>query len=95
MNISRVIGIGIIIIILLFTLFTVPGEKGLVSTYHLHQQLVRLEKKNILLQQENEKLAMKASLLKKDKPYIEHTIIKELNMVRPGDIVIIFKKRKK
>ncbi len=95
MDISRVIGIGIITIILLFMVFTVPGEKGLVNTYHLHQQLLKLQEKNMLLQEENERLAIKASLLKKDKPYIEHTIMKELNMVRPGEIVIIFKQRKK
>ena len=95
MDISRVIGIGIITIILLFMVFTVPGEKGLVNTYHLHQQLLKLQEKNMLLQEENERLAIKASLLKKDMPYIEHTIMKELNMVRPGDIVIIFKQRKK
>ena len=95
MDISRVIGIGIITIILLFMVFTVPGEKGLVNTYHLRQQLLKLKEKNMLLQEENERLAIKASLLKKDKPYIEHTIMKELNMVRPGDIVIIFKQRKK
>jgi len=95
MSQSRVIGFALIIMSLLIILFTVPGEKGLISSYHLHHQLLALKERNASLQQENYTLTQKALLLKKDKGYLEHIIMKEMNLVKPRDTVIIFKEKKR
>ena len=91
----RIIGLGIIMVMLLLLVFTVPGERGLIKTYHLHQELVALKAGNTSLRQKNYLLAQEAYLLKKDRSYIEHIIMEEMNLVRPGDIVVIFKGKKK
>jgi cell division protein FtsB len=88
-----VIGLGGVFFF--FLVFTVPGEKGLIKAYHLHQEIVNLKKQNASLEKENQILLREAILLKEDRSYIEHTITKEMNLVRPGDTVVIFKKEEK
>ncbi|MEA3222396.1 MAG: septum formation initiator family protein [Thermodesulfobacteriota bacterium] len=88
-------GLGISVFMLLLLVFTIPGEKGLIRTYHLHQELMALKAQNVSLKQEKYLLAQEAFLLKEDRSYIEHTIIKEMNLVKQRDIVVVFKGKKK
>lgn len=95
MNISRPIAYGCILTIALLLVFTVPGERGLIRGYQLHQELSSLENQNVSLQKENEELTQEACMLRENKSYIEHVIIQEMNLVKPGDLIVVFKKSKK
>jgi cell division protein FtsB len=94
MQISRLITYGLLMMVALTVFFSVPGEKGLVKAYHLKQELATLNAENVALRQENETLAQEARLLRENLPYIEHVITKEMNLVRPGDTIVVIKKKK-
>lgn len=94
MTISRSIACGFILIIALMLVCTLPGEKGLIRGYQLHRELIKLQDQNASLEQENAQLAKEATMLKDNLAYIEHVIVKELNMVRPGDTIVVFKRKK-
>lgn len=94
MGIPRLMTIGLVITALLALCVTVPGEKGLVKAYHLKQELKTLAAQNAVLRQENAALAQEAHLLRENLPYLEHVITKEMNLVRPGDTIVVIKKKK-
>jgi len=94
MKISRAIAYTSILCLALMLMFTIPGEKGLISAYHLHQELSDLNAQDSALRQENYRLAQEAFLLKENLAYIEHIIIKEMNLVKPEDVIVVFKKKK-
>ncbi|HHO76869.1 MAG TPA: septum formation initiator family protein [Deltaproteobacteria bacterium] len=95
MNISRSIVLGFIVMISLVLIFTVPGGKGLIRGYQLHQELLSLKQNNASLQKKNVALTQEATMLKENMAYIEHVIIQEMNLVKPGDLIVVFKKTKK
>ncbi|HVN71504.1 MAG TPA: septum formation initiator family protein [Desulfomonilia bacterium] len=74
--------------------FTLPGEKGIIRGYQLHRELITLKNRNTVLEQENAALTREATMLRDNMAYIEHVIVKELNLVRPGDTIVVFKKKK-
>ncbi len=92
---KTVYAIGLAIVFFLFLVFTLPGEKGLIRAYHLYKEIVNLKEQVVSLEKENHILAREALLLKEDGAYIEHTITKEMNLLRPGDVVVILKKEEK
>jgi cell division protein FtsB len=79
----------------LLILFTVPGEKGLIRGYQLHRELSELQEQNSTLRKENVSLTQEAYMLRENMAYIEHVIIQEMNLVKPGDLIVVFKKTKK
>ncbi len=81
--------------IALLLLVTVPGEKGLIRGYQLHQELKDLKEQNSTLREENVSLTQEAYMLRENMAYIEHVIIQEMNLVKPGDLIVVFKKTKK
>ncbi len=81
--------------IALLLLVTVPGEKGLIRGYQLHQELKDLKEQNSTLRKENVSLTQEAYMLRENMAYIEHVIIQEMNLVKPGDLIVVFKKTKK
>ncbi|MBN2297558.1 MAG: septum formation initiator family protein [Deltaproteobacteria bacterium] len=95
MNISRSIVLGFIVVITLVVIFTVPGEKGLIRGYQLHQEFLNLKENNASLQKKNIALTQEAYMLRENMAYIEHVIIQEMNLVKPGDLIVVFKKTKK
>ena len=95
MNALRSIVYILLILMTLLLVFTIPGEKGLIRAYRLHQELIDLKAQNASLQNTNYNLAQEALLLKENLAYIEHVIIQEMNLVRPGDIIVVFKKKNK
>ena len=95
MNISRSITYGCVLMTMLFLLFTVPGEKGLIRGYQLYQELSDLQEQNATLGKENVSLTQEAYMLRENMAYIEHVIFQEMNLVKPGDLIIVFKKTKK
>lgn len=94
-SMSRAIPYAPIMVILLLLIFTVPGDKGLIRSYQLHQELEDLQGQNVILQKKNHVLAQEAFMLRENLAYIEHVIIQEMNLVKPGDIIVVFKKGKK
>jgi len=95
MRISRPLVYALILVTVLFLFFTVPGDKGLIRSYQLYQELRDLKAQNASLKSKNEMLAKEALMLKENLAYIEHVIIQEMNLVRPGDTIVVFKKEKK
>lgn len=95
MNISHPIVYGCALIIILLTVFTVPGEKGIIRGYQLHAELSELQKQNTSLRKKNVSLTQEAYMLRENMAYIEHVIVQEMNLVKPGDLIVIFKKTKK
>lgn len=92
---TRPIVYALILITILLLVFTLPGEKGLIRSYQLYQELNDLTSQNTALKKKNQVLAQEASMLKDNLAYIEHVIIQEMNLVKPGDIIVVFKKGKK
>ena len=94
MKVSKAFPYALVMVTLLLLLFTVPGEKGLRS-YQLRQELQALQVHNVALKKKNQTLAQEALMLRENLAYIEHVIVQEMNLVKPGDIIVVFKKGKK
>jgi cell division protein FtsB len=95
MKISRALPYALIMVTLLLLLFTVPGEKGLIRSYQLRKELRELQVQDAALKKKNQSLAQEALMLRENLAYIEHVIVQEMNLVKPGDIIVVFKKGKK
>jgi cell division protein FtsB len=95
MKISRAIPYALVMVTLLLLLFTVPGEKGLIRSYQLRRELLEMQDQNASLKKKNQTLAQEAVMLRGNLAYIEHVIVQEMNLVKPGDIIVVFKKGKK
>jgi cell division protein FtsB len=95
MKISKAFPCALVMVTLLLLLFTVPGEKGLIRSYQLRSELESLQEQNASLTKKNQTLAQEALMLRGNLAYIEHVIIQEMNLVKPGDIIVVFKKGKK
>ena len=94
MTVTQSLTFGLIVVIALLLLFTLPGEKGIIRGYQLHRELTTLKKSSAALEQENASLTKEATMLRGNMAYIEHVIVKELNLVRSGDTIVVFKKKK-
>ena len=94
MNTSRATLSGLVLVAILTLGLTLPGDKGLINVCRMHHEMSIMASKNADLKSQNSQLAKKAQLLRSNNTYIEHVIIKEMNMVRPSDIVIILKSKK-
>ncbi|HNY63902.1 MAG TPA: septum formation initiator family protein [Deltaproteobacteria bacterium] len=95
MRVSKAVPFALVMVTLLLLLFTVPGEKGLIRSYQLRVELQDLQVQNDSLRKKNQTLAQEALMLKENLAYIEHVIVQEMNLVKPGDIIVVFKKGKK
>jgi cell division protein FtsB len=94
MTVTRSLTYGLIVVIVLLLVVTLPGEKGIIRGYQLHRELTALKKNTIALEQENAALTREATMLRDNMTYIENVIVKDLNLVRPGDTIVVFKKKK-
>lgn len=94
MMISRPIVYGLMLTSVLFLSFTVPGDKGLIRSYQLYQELRDIQGQNSSLKEKNGSLAQEALMLRENLAYIEHVIIQEMNLVRSGDKIVVFRKAK-
>ncbi|MFY9399460.1 MAG: septum formation initiator family protein [Desulfomonilia bacterium] len=94
MTISRPIVYGLMLTSVLSLFFTVPGDKGLIRSYQLYQELRDIKGQNASLSEKNGALAQEAIMLRENLAYIEHVIIQEMNLVRPGDKIVVFRKAK-
>ncbi len=94
MTVTHSLTCGLVLVIALLLVLTLPGEKGIIRGYQLHRELTALKSRTAALKQENAALTKDATMLRDNMSYIEHVIVKELNLVRSGDTIVVFKKKK-
>lgn len=84
------IGRFVLVIVVIFLIMTVFGNRGLRDNYFLRQRLAAIKKTNQELAWQNSQLAKTVELLKTDSVYIEKIARDELGMVKKGDIIYRF-----
>lgn len=89
----RVAG-GILVLVILIGL-VVYGWQGVVRVRHLREQLQALERENVSLRRDAERLAQTIDRLRNDPAYLERIAREERGMVRPGETVLKFPPRDK
>ena len=87
---NRRIFIPILLIISVMIFFTFFGDKGLLKVYRLRRELKEIERANMELQQENERLRAEINNLRTNGKYIEELARRELGLVKKGEIVYQF-----
>jgi cell division protein FtsB len=84
----RVVG-GALVVLLLAGL-AVYGWQGVVRLRQMREQLQSLERENVSLRREAERLAQVIDRLRNDPAYLERIAREERGMVRPGETVLKF-----
>jgi cell division protein FtsB len=79
-------------LILLLSLVTVVGDRGLLHLWRLRGEKSRIDEQNYRMQSNNEILRQRIGRVKHDNYYLEKLAREELNMVRPGEVVYRFSK---
>ena len=87
---KRGILIPIVLLVSVMIFFTFFGDKGLLQVYRLRRELKEIERVNMELRQENERLRAEIANLRTNKKYIEELARKELGLVKKGEIVYQF-----
>ena len=82
--------VGGALLLLLFAGLTVYGWQGVVRLRQMHDQLQALERENVTLRREAERLAQVIDRLRNDPAYLERIAREERGMVRPGETVLKF-----
>jgi cell division protein FtsB len=77
--------------LILLSLVTVVGERGVFHLWRLQGEKRKLDEQNYRLQKENEALRRRISALRYDDFYLEKYAREELNLVRPGEIIYRFR----
>ena len=86
MKLKLIVGV-VVLAILAFTVF---GERGLLNLVRYKQQSRELAEQAERLKLENQRLKAEVERLKNDLSYIERLAREELDLVKPGEIVIQF-----
>jgi cell division protein FtsB len=76
--------------LLLFVGLGVYGWQGVVRLRHMRQQLETLERDNVTLRQQAERLTQTIDRLRNDPAYLERIAREEQGMVRPGETILKF-----
>ncbi len=87
---NRRILIPILLLLSVMIFFTFFGEKGLLQVYRLRSELKEIERVNMDLRRENERLRVEIDNLRTNKKYIEELARRELGLVKKGEIVYQF-----
>ena len=87
---KRRILIPILLLVSVMIFFTFFGDKGLLQVYRLRRELKEIERANMELRQENERLRGEIDNLRTNKKYIEELARRELGLVKKGEIVYQF-----
>jgi cell division protein FtsB len=89
----RVVG-GVLIVLLLVGLGTY-GWQGVIRLREMRTQLQTLERDNVALRQQAERLAQVIDRLRNDPAYLERIAREERGMVRPGETILKFPSKDK
>jgi cell division protein FtsB len=87
---NRGILIPIVLLLSVMIFFTFFGKKGLLQVYRLRSELKEIERVNMELRRENERLRVEIDNLRTNKKYIEELARRELGLVKKGEIVYQF-----
>ena len=87
---NRRILIPILVLVSVMIFFAFFGDKGLLQVYRLRKELKEIERVNMELQRENERLRAEIDNLRTNKKYIEELARRELGLVRKGETVYQF-----
>lgn len=87
---NRGIIIPILLLLSVMIFFTFFGEKGLLQVYRMRSELKEIERVNMELRRENERLRVEIDNLRTNKKYIEELARRELGLVKKGEIVYQF-----
>jgi len=82
--------VGGAVVLLLFAGLTVYGWQGVVRLRQMREQLQSLERENVTLRRDAERLAQIIDRLRNDPAYLERIAREERGMVRPGETVLKF-----
>ncbi|MCX8044039.1 MAG: septum formation initiator family protein [Desulfobacterota bacterium] len=82
-----VITSGFLATMITLLLLTMFGQRGFIHVTRLQSELREIEKKNVLLRQENEMIKRDIELLRNNLKYIEELARKELGFVKEGERV--------
>jgi len=82
--------VTIFLLVSVMIFFTFFGDKGLLQVYRLRRELREIERVNMELRQENERLRGEIGNLRTNKKYIEELARRELGLVKKGEIVYQF-----
>ncbi len=82
--------VTILLLVSVMIFFTFFGDKGLLQVYRLRRELREIERVNMELRQENERLRGEIGNLRTNKKYIEELARRELGLVKKGEIVYQF-----
>ena len=82
--------VGGAVVLLLFAGLTVYGWQGVVRRRQMREQLQSLERENVALRRDAERLAQIIDRLRNDPAYLERIAREERGMVRPGETVLKF-----
>ena len=70
--------------------FTVFGDRGLLSIYHLNREKQEVQQRLETLKGENLKLVREVDALKNDRRYLESIARRDFGMVRKNEIIYQF-----
>ncbi len=82
--------VTILLLVSVMIFFTFFGDKWLLQVYRLRRELKEIERVNMELRQENERLRAEIGNLRTNKKYIEELARRELGLVKKGEIVYQF-----
>ncbi len=82
--------VTVLMLVSVMIFFTFFGKKGLLQVYRLRRELKEIERVNMELRQENERMRVEIGNLRTNKKYIEELARRELGLVKKGEIVYQF-----
>ena len=82
--------VTVLMLVSVMIFFTFFGDKGLLQVYRLRRELKEIERVNMELRQENERMRAEIGNLRTNKKYIEELARRELGLVKKGEIVYQF-----
>lgn len=89
---KRRVLVTILLLVGVMIFFTFFGDKGLLQVYRLRREMREIERVNMELRQENDKLRAEIGNLRTNKKYIEELARRELGWVKKGEVVYQFDK---
>jgi cell division protein FtsB len=87
--------VGGVFVLLLFVGLGVYGWQGVVRLRQMRDQLQTLERENVALRREAERLTQVIDRLRNDPAYLERIAREERGMVRPGETILKFPSKDK
>jgi cell division protein FtsB len=78
------------VIVLFILFFTVFGERGLLSIYHLNRERKDMDIRMEALKADNDRLRREIEALKTDRRYLESIARKDFGLVRKNEIIYQF-----